>query len=276
MTLPTETTELLTLAVEAAQRAGQLINSARPKTITDKGDRDLTSDVDVAAEHTIRDLLYTKAPAIPMLGEESGGADPSTGLVWIVDPIDGTVNYLHGLPTYAVSISLVDNSRTALAVLHVPETKTTYTTIRSQGAQADGQPIHASRVTSLRDSLIAIDQLTFSSPNPAPANALRVTLLAHLAPLVGRIRIQGASVIDLAWTAQGKLDASIILANNPWDTSGGVLLAREAGAIATDLQGDPHHLNSTTTVVAAPGIADELHAAITEATTAHNPIDAAD
>ncbi|MGB5760629.1 MAG: inositol monophosphatase family protein [Acidimicrobiales bacterium] len=97
-------------------------------------------------------------------------------------------------------------------------------------------------------------------------NALRLSFIERLTPVVHRIRVNGCSAVDLSWTAQGKLDACIMLANNPWDTSAGALLAREAGAIVFDLEGNDHHIGSTTTVAVAPKLADEFLKALDAAT----------
>jgi myo-inositol-1(or 4)-monophosphatase len=257
--------DLLGVAVEATHRAGTMIRGRTAREVVEKGDRDPASDVDIAAEQEIRKLLTARAPDIPVLGEEGGGPSASAGCLWVVDPIDGTVNYLHGMPLYAVSISLIEDGRTLLGVTHLPELPTTYTAIAGDGTRADGRPIKASPVTALRDAVIAIDQWTFSTGHATDINARRQALIQGLAPLVQRIRIHGSSAIDLAWTAHGKLDACLILANQPWDTSAGVLLAREAGARVIDLEGHPHRLASHTTVAAAPGIAKELHDAIASA-----------
>lgn len=254
--------ELLKLAVEAVHRAGSLIIQRTAVRITEKGDRDLSSDADLAAEDEIRVFLAAETPEIPMLGEEGDGSRPLGERVWVVDPIDGTINYVHGMPLYAVSISLIENRRTRLAATYVPQLHATYSAVAGRGAHTNDQRIQASRVTSLREAVIAVDQLTFTGAAPAEANALRVALIQGLAPAVQRIRVHGSSAIDLAWTAHGRLDACVILANNPWDTSAGVLLAREAGAQVMDLEGRPHELTSRTTLAVAPGIADELHSAI--------------
>jgi myo-inositol-1(or 4)-monophosphatase len=254
--------DLLLVAAEAIQRAGQLITRHAPRDVTDKGDRDVRTDVDMAAEDYIRAYLGAQTPEIPVLGEEEGGPRPDRGILWVVDPIDGTVNFLHGIPNYAVSISLIEHGRTILGATHLPAFGTTYTVLAGYGSRADNVPIRASRTTALRESVIAVDQFTFSGLDPRPVNDMRLAVLKELAPLVQRLRIHGASAVDLAWTAQGRLDACIIFGNSPWDTSAGVLLAREAGAQVVDLHGDPHAVTSTTTVAAAPGVLDELIAAI--------------
>jgi myo-inositol-1(or 4)-monophosphatase len=254
--------DLLAVAVEAIQSAGRVIAGRPAQNIIDKGDRDPRTGADLDAEHCIRAHLAEQTPEVPVLGEEEGGPSAETGLVWVVDPIDGTVNYLHGIPTFAISVSLIENGRTVLGATHLPALDTTYTVLAGFGARADNAPIRASRVTSLRDAVVAIDQFTFSGLHPAQSNETRLALVEHLAPLVQRLRIHGASTVDLAWTAHGRLDACIIVGNHPWDTSAGVLLAREAGAVVVDIEGKPHEITSRTTVAAAPGITDELLAAI--------------
>ena len=265
MTNLEDSRDLLLIAADAIQRAGRVITRHPPRDVFDKGDRDVRTDVDLAAEDYIRAYLTAQTPGIPVLGEE-GGPRPDTGVLWVVDPIDGTVNYLHGLPNFAVSISLIDQGRTILGATHLPAYGTTYTVLAGYGSRADNVPITASATTSLRECVIAIDQFTFSGLEPRPTNELRLALLKGLTPLVQRVRIHGASTVDLAWTAHGKLDACVILGNSPWDTSAGVLLAREAGAQVVDLYGAPHAVTSQTTVAAAPGVLAELITAIKAAT----------
>jgi myo-inositol-1(or 4)-monophosphatase len=250
--------ELLALAREAVHRAGTLIRTAAIGAVTDKGDRDLQSSVDLASEQAIREFLARETPSIPLLGEETGGQPAGHGRVWVLDPLDGTINYLHGLPLCAVSLSLLQDSETAVAATHLPFLGTTYTALSGGGAFANGEPVSASRTTSLRNALISIDQYTFSGDHPQEANETRFRITRALAPLVQRLRVFGTSTVDLAWTASGRLDACIIAANNPWDTSAGVLLAREAGALVFDLLGTLHSYESASTVAVAPGLAQEL------------------
>jgi myo-inositol-1(or 4)-monophosphatase len=259
--------DALGLAEAAVRRAGDLIRSCRPRVVADKGDRDPKSDIDLAAEHLIREFLDRETPDIPVLGEEEGGEQGHSQLVWVIDPIDGTVNYIHGLPLYAVSLSLLDNRSPVVAATHLPFLMTTFTARRGNGAFLDQQRIQVSTVTSLREALISIDQFTFGSTTSDATNALRMSIIQHLAPRVQRLRVFGTSTIELAWTAAGQLDACIIAANQPWDTSAGVLLAREAGAQVFDLAGDEYTLASRTTLVASPGIAADLLTVIRSAVT---------
>jgi myo-inositol-1(or 4)-monophosphatase len=253
-----DATELLAIARTATRAAGQITLGHAHGKIVDKGDRDFVSEADLAAEHAVRELLQNKTPDIPILGEEQGGPNPSTGLVWVVDPIDGTVNYLQGLPTFAVTLSLLAGGEAALAATYLPETDAMYTAVQGQGSFLNGQRLAASTTASLREAVIAIDQFTFIDDDPQAMNDIRLGIIQALVPVVHRLRIYGASAVDLAWVAQGKLDGCIILANKPWDTSGGVLISREAEAIATDIEGAPHCLDAATTVVASERIAKGL------------------
>lgn len=257
---------LLAVAERAARVGGEIARSHGHGTVTDKGDRDLVSRADLASEAAIRSLLVKHSPDIPILGEEGGGPDPNGGPVWVVDPIDGTVNHLHGLPTYAVAISLLVDGSTALAATYLPAADAMYTAIeKSTGARRNSRPIRCSTTAELRQAVVALDQFTFTAPDPASANAARLEVLRALIPIVGRVRIHGASAVDLAWVAEGKLDACVILANNTWDTSGGVFLARKAGAVANDIDGSAHALGSSSTIVSGPNIASALLATVSGA-----------
>lgn len=265
MTASQELLDLVAIAREAVHRAGAIVRTRRPGRVTDKGDRDLRSDVDLVAEQTVRGFLAQETPDIPVLGEEEGGTRPGTGRLWVIDPIDGTVNYIHGVPLCAVSLSLLQDKAPISAATHLPFLGTTYTACNEGGTYVDGQRVRASSTVSMRHALVSIDQCTFTGPDPQDTNATRLGLIRHLVPRLERLRILGTSALDLAWTADGKLDACIIMANNPWDTSAGVLLAREAGAVVVDLQGRPHSYNSGSTLAAAPGLAAELLAVIRKA-----------
>lgn len=265
MTASRKLLDLVAVAQEAVQRGGAVVRASSPGAVTDKGDRDPRSDIDLLAERTVREFLARETPGIPVLGEEEGGTLPGSGRRWIIDPIDGTVNYIHGVPLYAVSLSLLHDKTTICAATHLPFIGTTYTACSGGGTFVDGSPVRASGTVSLRRALVSIDQYTFTGSDSRYANATRLGLISHLAPRIQRLRILGASALDLAWTADGKLDACVITANRPWDTSAGVLLAREAGAVVVDLQGQPHSYDSASTVAAAPGLAAELLAVIREA-----------
>jgi myo-inositol-1(or 4)-monophosphatase len=188
---------------------------AGPGRLTEKGDRDPASEVDLAVERFVRDFLHNKTPEIGFLGEEEGGNSSSHELLWLLDPIDGTVNFLHSFPLCAVSLSLCDASTVVAAVIELPFLGSQYTALLGQGAYADGKRLHVSETSTLADALISIDQFAFGE-DAERKNRLRLRLTERLAHDAQRIRILGASAIDLAWTAEGRLDACIMLGNKPW------------------------------------------------------------
>lgn len=259
----TETHYLLAVAKEAVSAASDLVRSHVPHALTFKGDRDVTSDVDLTVEKHVRDALHKKLPGVGFLGEEQG----ASSLVscdephWILDPIDGTVNFIHGVPLCAVSLSLVSSDQTLIAVIDLPFLATQYSALCGGGAYVNDQRLCVSSTERLDAALISIDQFTFDE-DAQRKNLVRRNLIKHLAPRVQRIRMLGASAIDLAWTAHGRLDACVILGNKRWDTSAGVLIAREAGARVLDLDGSDHSANSSATIACTPAIEDEIMATL--------------
>lgn len=249
--------------------ASKLVRSHTPQTVTWKGDRDVTSDVDFTVEKLVRDLLHKHTPDAGFLGEEGGGS-PGDGLYWVLDPIDGTVNLVHGVPLCAISLSLVQDGEVVAAVIDLPFLNTQYTALRGQGSYANNEKLHASVTTNLDAALVSIDQYTFGEDGQRK-NYARHRLISNLFPHVQRIRMLGTSAIDLAWTAQGRLDACIMLGNKPWDTSAGILIAQEAGARVLDLDGSEHSTNSSATVAVTPTLEHKLMSIVTT-TLADSPI----
>ena len=219
----------LAIARRAVADAAELIRTHTPGKLVEKGDRDPASEVDLAVERNVRDFLHNKTPEVEFLGEEEGGQPTGHGLLWMLDPIDGTVNFLHGFPLCAVSLSLFADNAVVAAVIHLPFIGTQYTALLGQGAFANDKQLRVSRTSTLADALISIDQYAFGE-DAERKNRWRLRLTERLAHDAQRVRMLGSSAIDLAWTAEGRLDACIQLGNKPWDTSAGVLIAREAGA----------------------------------------------
>jgi myo-inositol-1(or 4)-monophosphatase len=251
----------LAIARRAAAEAAEVIRTNAPGRLTEKGDRDPASEVDLAVERFVRDFLHNKTPEIGFLGEEEGGDSTGHELLWLLDPIDGTVNFLHGFPLCAVSLSLCDASTVVAAVIELPFIGSQYTALIGQGAYADGKRVHVSKTSALADALISIDQYAFGE-DAERKNRLRLRLTERLAHDAQRVRVLGASAIDLAWTAEGRLDACIMLGNKPWDTSAGVLIAREAGARVLDHNGSEHSQESDSTIAVTPALEADLMAAV--------------
>jgi myo-inositol-1(or 4)-monophosphatase len=251
----------LAIARRAVAEAAELVRTHAPGKLTEKGDRDPRSEVDLAVERFVRDFLHNKTPEIGFLGEEEGGNSTGHELLWMLDPIDGTVNFLHGFPLCAVSLSLCYANTVVAAVINLPFIGTQYTALLGQGAYVDDKQLHVSKTSNLANALISIDQYAFGD-DADRKNRLRLRLTKRLAHDAQRVRMLGASAIDLAWTAEGRLDACIMLGNKPWDTSAGVLIAREAGARVLDHDGSEHSQQSLSTIAVTPTLEAELMAAI--------------
>jgi myo-inositol-1(or 4)-monophosphatase len=253
---------LLPAAIEAVTIANELIRSRLPGPLTAKGDRDMASDLDFAVERAVRAHLRERTPGVAILGEEEGvSGDPDSELLWALDPIDGTANLVHGMPLTGVSLGLLYERRPVLGVIDLPFLDARYWAVEHAGAYVGDRRIAASRTTSLREAMVAIGDYAVGV-GADEKNHLRLALTEHLAGRAQRVRMLGSAAIDLAWVAEGRLDASMTMSNQPWDTAAGVVIAREAGAVVIDRDGSDHTSSSVATIAVAPGVAEELLALV--------------
>jgi myo-inositol-1(or 4)-monophosphatase len=228
-----EYNDLVKLAERAAVRAGEYVRGAvRPAvhTWTEKGQHDFATEVDRAAEGLIAETLTRDEPDSIIVGEElSPGRALKGQLVWIVDPLDGTTNFLHGYPQFAVSIAAQVDGKLAAGVVHDICRKRTYTAVRGGGAYEEGTRIGVSAVTEPRLALVG-------TGFPFKALHLLQQYLSQFAAVIGAssgIRRAGSAALDLADVAAGRLDAFWELHLSPWDVAAGALLIREAGGVIT-------------------------------------------
>jgi myo-inositol-1(or 4)-monophosphatase len=234
------------------------MRTRRPASLTEKHDRDLVSDVDLAVERQIRAHLADATPEVGFLGEEEGrSGSHASGWLWTLDPIDGTSNYAHGIPLCAASLALLDNGRPVLAVIDAPFLGQRYHAVEGHGAYASDNRLSVSTTGQLRDAIIAVGDYA-TGPSADHKNEQRLAVTVHLTPRVHRIRMLGTAALDLAWVAAGQLDASITLANDPWDTAAGVLLVREAGGTVVDTNGTTHGLHSAATIAGPHTLISQL------------------
>lgn len=254
-------TELLAVATEAAGVAAELIRTRFPGVLTAKGDRDMASEVDFAVEREVRALLARRTPQVGLLGEEEGGPGLDGDLTWVLDPVDGTVNFVHGLPLCAVSLGLVRRRRPVLGVVEMPFLGSRFEAVEGHGAYADGKRLKTSTATSLAEAVVAVGDYAVGRDADL-LNRERLAVLAALVPRVQRIRMLGTAATDLAWLAAGRLDALVMLANNPWDTAAGVVLAREAGATVVDRYGVEHTTATPETLAGPRPLLDEICALV--------------
>jgi myo-inositol-1(or 4)-monophosphatase len=226
--------ELLDLAVRAAVAAGRQLaprSGAATITGTKSSVTDLVTTDDTASEQLIRDLLHAARPDDGFLGEELGSAAPhgSAGrpsVRWVIDPIDGTVNYVYGLPMWAVSIAAEVDGDVVAGVVEVPLLRRRYTATRGGGAQVNGVPLHASRCDTLGQALLA----TGFGYDPA-RRAEQGAAVARLLPTVRDVRRLGAASLDLCLLAAGEVDCYYERGLGEHDRAAGLLIAHEAGAV---------------------------------------------
>lgn len=248
---------LLATCVAAAATAAKLIRERAEShtsiTWEEKGRADFVSDVDRGAEQLIVSIVAERHPDARVLGEEySPGLEHGSGVLFVVDPLDGTTNFLHGFPWYAVSIAaLVDGTLEAGAVLNVP-TGELFTATRGGGARRNGQPIAVSKIEDPIRALIGTG-MPFKS---AEGVETYLTMLSAVMRGTAGIRRPGSASLDLADIACGRFDAFWEIRLAPWDIAAGLLLVREAGGVVTDLDGAPAQVRHTGLIAANPAMHD--------------------
>jgi myo-inositol-1(or 4)-monophosphatase len=233
---------LLNIAVRAARRAGEVIvrgmNRLHRLEVRAKGQNDFVSEIDTQAELEIMDIVRRHYPDHAFLAEESGdvGARDSE-FVWIIDPLDGTTNFLHGFPQFAVSIAVQRRGRLEHAVVYDPLRQELFTSSRGEGAQVDGKRIRVSAHIGLERSLIGT-----GFPYRTNLHWLDdyMAMLKAVTQATAGIRRAGAAALDLAYVAAGRLDGFWELGLSPWDTAAGTLLITEAGGMVGTLDGSEY------------------------------------
>ena len=227
----------LELAERAARAAGEVLMSyyGRPaEGVASKSSAtDLVSDADREAERTIRDLLAAERPDDGLIAEEGSRAEAASGRRWVVDPLDGTINFLYGFPAWAVSVALEDADGAIVGVVHSPIHGETFGAVRGQGAFLGERGLTVRPSRPLEQSLVS----TGFSYEPA-RRAVQADVIRELLPRARDIRRAGAAALDLAWVAAGRLDAFFERGLHHWDWAAGRLLVEEAGGTIAMLDGD--------------------------------------
>jgi myo-inositol-1(or 4)-monophosphatase len=228
----------LDLAEAAAHEAGRLLMSrfgGPAEAVAEKSSpTDMVSEADRAAERLVVERLRVARPNDGVLGEEGAAVDGASGRRWLVDPLDGTTNYLYGHPSWAVSIALEDADGLRLGVVHAPVLRETYTAERGAGARLGGEPIRVRQPVDLAQALVGTGFGYAAELRAAQAELLRGAL-----PRLRDIRRGGSAALDLAWVAAGRLDGYWERGLSPWDLAAGSLLVTEAGGALAPLDGEP-------------------------------------
>nr|WP_206323250.1 inositol monophosphatase family protein [Streptomyces sp. HNM0574] len=247
--------ELLEHALEAARRAGELLRDGRPADLgvaaTKSSAVDVVTEMDLASEKLITGYLAEHRPDDGLLGEEGAATTGSSGVRWVVDPLDGTVNYLYGLPGWAVSVAAEYEGETVVGVVEAPTRSETFRGVLGHGAFRNAQPLHCRPAPPLAEALIGTGFNYVHERRLAQAEVAR-----QLIPQVRDIRRSGSAAIDLCDVAAGRLDGFYERGLHLWDLAAGDLIAREAGARTGGRPGCGP--DGDLTVAASPGVFEHL------------------
>ena len=252
--------DLLALAREAARRAGDLLRDGRPADLavaaTKSSPIDVVTEMDIAAEKLITDVISARRPQDGFLGEEGASTEGTSGVRWVIDPLDGTVNYLYGLPTWSVSIAAERDGETVAGVVAAPMRGETYHAVRGGGAWATG-PWEGERRLTCRPTAPLDQALVSTGFNyVSEVRTHQAEVARRLIPLLRDIRRSGSAAIDLCDLAAGRLDGYYERGLNAWDVAAGDLIAREAGAVTGGRPGE--RPSRDLTVAATPGVFEPL------------------
>jgi myo-inositol-1(or 4)-monophosphatase len=246
---------LLDLAERVARRAGELLLAGSAELRTDVSTKssgtDMVSEMDRASEALVVEAILAERPDDAILGEEGASRAGTSGVRWVIDPLDGTTNYLYRHPTWAVSVAAEVDGRVEAGAVAAPALGETFTAARGKGAWLNGAPITVSGADDLASALVGTGFGYLAS-----RRALQAAVLPRLLPAVRDIRRGGVASLDLCWVACGRLDAYYEYGGQPWDVAAGLLVATEAGAAAFGLDGGPPAPESV--MVATPGVSGPL------------------
>ncbi len=224
----------LQLAIDAARAGGAILRESFDRGVTAQYKRrfDPVTEIDHASEAAVLSIISEHRPDDAILAEESGGTIPR-GRLWIVDPLDGTVNFVHGIPQISVSVGLWEGDQPLTGVIYDPLRDECFSAVAGQGAHLNGRPIRVSETDDLDRSVTATG-FPYAHGDYAPEYA---TVLGSVLASVNGIRRFGSAALDLAWVAAGRYEAYWELGLAPWGQAAGILIVREAGGRVTDFRG---------------------------------------
>jgi myo-inositol-1(or 4)-monophosphatase len=249
--------ELLASAERAARAGGSIVRDhfGRLVSVREKSPGDWVSEADLASEQAIRTML-TRESALPVFGEEAGGDEFDTG--WLVDPLDGTSNFVHGFDAVGVSIGLIENGVPVVGVVHAPLLDRTFCAARGVGAFRDERPLRVADRAPVQAIVATGFPFRHKDLLPVYEPAFAAALRAF-----EDLRRAGSASLDLCWTAEGVFDGYFELALGSWDVAAGGIIVREAGGVVTDWRGDDRAWLRSGNVLAGPPEVHDVLLAIT-------------
>ncbi len=251
-----EIDKFLDVALEAALASSDIIMNSldAPKLKNYKGQADLVTKTDHDSERVIKTIINSNFPKHSILAEESGQNISNSDYLWIIDPLDGTTNFYHGYPSFSVSIALYHLNKPVLGiVLEMPNLKM-YSAIVGKGAFCEGKPIKCSETEVLDESLL----ITGFAYKHDEIWAKNMELFKHFTNATHGVRRLGAASVDICHIASGKADGYWEFRLKPWDTAAGIIIAKEAGAIITQVNGQKYSIYDNNILVANPKIYDQM------------------
>ena len=263
-----DSSDLLVLAVDLARKAGDLalsMHSGLQGHDTKSTPTDVVTEADRACEALLVDGILSARPDDGILGEEGASSPGTSGVRWVVDPIDGTVNYLYGLPQWCVSIGVEVDGVTEVGVVFDPPKDELWVAVRGRGALLDDRPLRCTAVTELSQTMVATG---FSYD--VRRRSVQAEQLSTVLPLVRDVRRLGSGALDLCSVAAGRIDAYYEQGLNPWDMSAGLLIAAEALARIGDLRGGPP--SARMVVATAPAVFAPLVDVLVGMDADHDPL----
>lgn len=245
---------ILNIASRAARSAGAIILRGFERLdtvqVSEKSQNDYVTEIDKQSEKIIIDAIRKMYPNHAILGEESGHLAGNEEFVWIIDPLDGTRNFLHGFPHFCISIGFKYKNRLEHGLIYDPIRQEMFTATRGDGAQLNNRRIRVSNRINLKDTLLG----TGFPFRPAADFTAYLKTLAHLMPQAGGIRRAGSAALDLAYVAAGRMDGYWEFSLSPWDIAAGCLLILEAGGYVSDIRGGEDYLNTGDIIAGNPKI----------------------
>ena len=225
-----------------------LYAAAGPQDVRSKSAFDLVTEVDVNIERFLTDAILAAFPGDKIHAEELSSSQEINGRTWVIDPIDGTCNFAHSIPTYGIQCCLFDGGEPRMAVIYLPRQNELYTAMEGQGCFLNGEKVSVDKTVTADTAVISIGDFTHKSDRLA---ALQYKAVGYLYPRVSKLRMYGAASIDYAWFVSGRLAATIFTTRNLWDIAPGILMSREAGAIIMGLDGQPYNYSKEGIMLAA-------------------------
>ncbi len=248
----------LDVSIDAARRAGEIIRERfhTEKEVSFKGRADIVTDVDLAAEKAVLDLMRGEYPEFSVLSEESAPIETGSQYTWVIDPIDGTRNFAEGIPHFCVVVALARGDQMVVGVTYDPITEELFTAQQGQGAFLNGDPIKVTDRQELADCLLSFD---LGLVDEKAGTAL--DMIRSLWPGFQSMRLMGSAALGMAYAAAGRIDLYFHHSLSPWDMASGILLAREAGGEVVDRQGNIANLYTPSVIVSSPRIIERFLAA---------------